>query len=199
MTDLHNNKFFRSRWLIAFCFAIAATACQAPEQVGPEGNWSVLPASESRLSLPIQDLNSAPRNAVFSGADGRHAEETAQWGGDLNQPGAGLILSEASPGPPLSDPRGPADIVSQWVALQDRRPAFSEPRMSENEQGPVTWWRAGLGTTVCVLFVQRLSRPAPEAATLSGYFCNPQGLPMSPDAAKTVVENVRLRSAPKAQ
>lgn len=126
-------------------------------------------------------------------------EETAQWGKDPNQPSAGLRLSEASPAPPLSDPRDPADIVSQWTTLQDRRPAYSESGTVENDQGPATWWRAGVGTTVCVLFVQRLPRPTPGAATLSGYFCNPQGLPMSPDAAVTVVRNVRLRGTPKAQ
>ena len=176
-----------------FAAAVALAACQAPAPAGPEGAWSMLPASAARLTLSIAGLPGEARHARFRSADGRYVEETAQWG-RAGAASAGLRLSEASPGPPLTDPDGPNAIIRSWTTLQDKRPAFAEPGSSQNAQGPVSWWRASLGTRVCVLFLQR---PAPQppmaAATLSGYYCNPGGTPLSPQAAAAVVESVGLR------
>jgi hypothetical protein len=199
MTQHGLPKSFAARLLIGFFFCSLATACQAPEPTGPAGKWTDLTPSESRLSLPIQELKSAPRRALFRSDDGRYSEEVAEWGHNRDEAGAGLWLSEASPGPAQNDPQGPKGIIALWPALQDMTPGFSDPHTDRNDLGPVTWWRASLGTTVCVLFAQRLPRPDPGAATLSGYFCNPQGLPMPPDAAATVVRSIGLRAAPKAQ
>lgn len=198
MTDTDRRKDLRSLLLAALCFSFATTGCQAPESAGPKGDWAALPASQSRLSLPIQGLKSAPESAVFKSADKRYREEIKQWDEGPAKPAAGLRLSETPTGPALSDPRDPADVIAGWPVLQDKRPAVSEPHTAENPYGRARWWRVGLGTSVCVVFVQRLERDPPAAATLSGYFCNPEGLPMSPDAAATVVKNVRLRPAPDA-
>jgi hypothetical protein len=176
---------------------VVATACQSPPPAGPAGRWSVPTESDARLSLPLDALDGPPRRARFTSDDGRYAEETAQWGSDPNRSRAGLRLSEASPGPPLTDPREPTAVIAAWTVLQDKRPAFADLQSGENAYGPVSYWRTGLGTSVCVLFVQRLPPRGGAAATLSGYYCNPQGLPLSPQAAATVVRRIGLRAASK--
>lgn len=185
----------------AFAAALAGlAACQSAPPAGPEGGWSALPASQSRLSLTVPDLASESRHARFASADGRYVEETARWGGDdPGQPRAGLRISEASPGPPLTDPPGAAAIIPGWTALHDKRPAIGEPATEQNALGPVTWWRASLGTSVCVLFVQRPASKPPAASTLSGFYCNPQGLPLSAQAAVQVVQGIGLRPRPEGQ
>jgi hypothetical protein len=198
MTDAERKKYLRSLPLIALCFSFVAAGCQAPEPAGPKGDWTPLPVPESRLSLPIQELKSAPKSAVFRSADTPQHEEIIQWDAGPAKPAAGLRLSETPSGPALSDPQDPADIIAGWPVLQDKRPAISDSHTADNAYGAARWWRVGLGTSVCVMFAQRLDRKPPAAATLSGYFCNPEGLPMSPDAAETVVKSVRLRPAPDA-
>lgn len=196
MTDSNQRKNLRLPALISVCFCVFAAACAAPKPTGPKGDWAALPAADSRLSLPIQDLKSAPQSAIFRSADKRYREEIKQWDDGPAKPSAGLRLSETPSGPPLTDPQDPVDIIAGWPVLQDKRPAILEPDTAENDYGAARWWRVGLGTAVCVMFVQRLDRTPPAAATLSGYFCNPEGLPMSPDAAVTVVKSVRLRPGP---
>jgi hypothetical protein len=183
-------------WVLAAAAAVAA--CQAPAPAGPAGSWSMLPAGAARLTLSLADLPGEARHARFRSADGRYVEETAQWG-DGGTASAGLRLSEASPGPPLTDPDGPVAIIRSWTALLDKRPAFAEAGASQNAQGPVSWWRAGLGTRVCVLFLQRPASQQPIAATLSGYYCNPSGTPLSAQAAATVVERIGLRPRQEGQ
>ncbi|MPY76072.1 MAG: hypothetical protein GEU87_17650 [Alphaproteobacteria bacterium] len=177
----------------------ALSACQAPAPSGPEGSWSILPAGAARLTLNLAGLPGEARHARFRSADGRYVEETAQWGGDSGAPSAGVRLSEASPGPPLTDPDGPNAIIPSWTALQDKRPAFTEPGSAQAAFGPVSWWRASLGTAVCVLFLHRLPPQQTAAATLSGYYCNPPGSPLSSDAAVTVVQSIGLRPRPEGQ
>ncbi len=181
-------------------FAVAAAALAACESApaGPEGSWTMLPPEAARLTLSIADLPGEARRARFRSGDGRYVEETAQWG-DGGTASAGLRLSEATPGPPLTDPQGPGDIIESWTALRDKRPALTEPGVSRNALGPVSWWRASLGTKVCVLFLQRPGPQHPTAATLSGYYCNPGGTPLSPQAAATVVESIGLRPRPEGQ
>lgn len=177
----------------------ALSACQAAAPSGPEGSWSILPAGAARLTLNLAGLPGEARHARFRSADGRYVEETAQWGGDSGAPSAGLRLSEAAPGPPLTDPDGPNAVIRNWTALQDKRPAFTEPGSAQTAFGPVSWWRASLGTSVCVLFLQRLQPKQTAAATLSGYYCNPPGSPLSSDAAVTVIQSIGLRPRPEGQ
>jgi hypothetical protein len=173
-------------------------ACQAPAPEGPDGLWTVPTDADARLSLPLRELSDPPQRARFVSADGRYTEETAQWhGADSDRPSAGLRLSEATPGPPLTDPTDPESVVADWAFLRDKRPSAGERRTGKNAYGPVAYWRVGVGTTVCVIFIQRLPPNDRTEATLSGYFCNPPGLPMPPQAAATVVESIGLRATAK--
>jgi hypothetical protein len=178
----------------------ALSACQTPPPAGPQGSWSALPASGGRLTLALREFAEEPRRTLFRSADGRYVEEIAQWGDrDPKQPRAGLRLSEASPGPPLTDPKDADAIIPGWTALQDRIPAFAEPRSSQNSLGLVTWWRGNLGTSECVLFLQRPPAQPSSAATLSGFYCNPEGTTLSPQGAATVVQSIGLRPRPEGQ
>jgi len=183
---------------LAAGIVVFVAACQAPPPPAPDGSWSIPSAAVARLTLSLDGLPGEPRRARFTGADGRYVEETAQWGGgDRNQPSAGLRLSEASPGPPRSDPRDPESILTQWTVLKDMRPAFTELHTAGNAYGPVSWWRVALGTSTCMLFVQRLPARGSAAATLSGFYCNPQGAPLSSQAVMTIIERIGLRATPK--
>jgi hypothetical protein len=185
------------RWAIVGAL-VALFACQAAPS-GPEGSWSVLPPDSARLALALPDLRGEARHVRFRSADGRYVEETAQWGdAGAGEPTAGLRLSEASPGPPLTDPAGPEAILPGWTDLQDKRPALAEAGSSQNALGPASWWRVGVGTSVCVVFLQRLASPDLTAATLSGFYCNPPGTPLAAQAAATVVQAIGLRPCPQA-
>jgi len=197
MVKMRFSRFPRSRSLLAAVLAMFVASCQSPPPEGPAGSWSVPAASAARVSLSVRELGDAPRRARFTSKDGRYIEETAQWGDGPDKPRAGLRLSEASPGPPLNDPRAPAAIIGQWTVLQDMRPAFTDLHSGKNAYGPVTYWRTQLGTSVCMLFVQRLPARGNTATTLSGFYCNPQGLPLSSQAAETVIAQIGLRAAPK--
>jgi hypothetical protein len=200
---MHSIQFYthRAPHRCALAAALALlSACQASPPPGPQGSLSVLPAREARLTLAVPDLAGASRHVLFRSVDGRYVEETAHWDGESSdKPRAGLRLSESSNGPPMTDPRDATDIIPSWTPLQDKRPAFAKAESTQNDLGPASWWRAGVGTSVCVLFLQRLQRPAPAAATLSGFYCNPPGLPLSPQAAVTVVRSIGLRSRPEGQ
>jgi hypothetical protein len=185
------------RWAIVGAL-VALFACQAAPS-GPEGSWSVLPPDSARLALALPDLRGEARHVRFRSADGRYVEETAQWGdAGAGEPTAGLRLSEASPGPPLTDPAGPEAILPGWTDLQDKRPALAEAGSSQNALGPASWWRVGVGTSVCVVFLQRLAPHDLTAATLSGFYCNPPGTPLAAQAAATVVQAIGLRPCPQA-
>jgi hypothetical protein len=185
------------RWAIVGAL-VALFACQAAPS-GPEGSWSVLPPDSARLALALPDLRGEARHVRFRSADGRYVEETAQWGdAGAGEPTAGLRLSEASPGPPRTDPAGPEAILPGWTDLQDKRPALAEAGSSQNALGPASWWRVGVGTSVCVVFLQRLASHDLTAATLSGFYCNPPGTPLAAQAAATVVQAIGLRPCPQA-
>jgi hypothetical protein len=185
------------RWAIVGAL-VALFACQAAPS-GPEGSWSVLPPDSARLALALPDLRGEARHVRFRSADGRYVEETAHWGdAGAGEPTAGLRLSEASPGPPLTDPAGPEAILPGWTDLQDKRPALAEAGSSQNALGPASWWRVGVGTSVCVVFLQRLASHDLTAATLSGFYCNPPGTPLAAQAAATVVQAIGLRPCPQA-
>jgi hypothetical protein len=187
------------RLLLAGALVLLA-ACQTPPPAGPQGQWSHLPASQGRLTLTLRDLPDAPRRAQFRSSDGRYVEEVAEWNdNDPQKPRAGLRLSEASPRPPRTDPKDPAAIIPGWSALQDQYPGFGERHTSRNSLGSIAWWRANLGTSECVLFLEPLPTRASRAATLSGFYCNPEGMTLSPQAAATVVQSIGLRPRPDGQ
>lgn len=173
-----------------------ATACQAPEPGGIEGTWSVRPAASARPSLALPDLPSPPRVRRFVSADGQYGEETVTWRRNAStEPSAGLRLSEAASGTPLFDPSSPADIVADWDFLAEKTPTFTEKTDTENALGPVSLWRAGIGTSVCAVFRQRIEPRPGWTANLSGFYCNPRGAPLSLQDAIAAAQSVRLRSA----
>ncbi len=96
----------------------------------------------------------------------------------------------------MTDPKDPDAIIPGWKALRDSTPAFSNPQSSRNSLGPVSWWRANLGTAECVLFLQRPPEQPPRTATVSGFYCNPEGTTLSPQGAATVVQSIGLRPRP---
>jgi hypothetical protein len=148
----------------------------------------------------LQDLPGEPRRVQFRSADGRYVEEIAEWGDrHLEKARAGLRLSEASPGPPMTDPKDADAIIPGWSVLKDRLPAFAPPQTSRNSLGSATWWRSNLGTSECVLFLQRPPAPPSHAATLSGFYCNPAGMTLSPQGAAAVVQSIGLRPRPEGQ
>ena len=181
--------------LFAGVFALFA-ACQSPEPVGTEGTWSVQPASSSRLTFALSDLKPPTRVRRFVSADGQFGEEIVSWTANTaSEPNAGLRLSEARSGAPLSGPSSAAGIVSEWEFLADKTPTFTEKTAIENTLGPAPLWRAGVGTSVCALFLQNVASRPGWTGNLSGFYCNPPGVPLSLQDAIAAAQSVRLRSA----
>lgn len=188
------SQYLLQAALFAGVFALFA-ACHPPEPPGTEGTWSVQPASSARLTFALSDLRPPTRVRRFVSADGQFGEEIVTWAADsATEPSAGLRLSEARTGPPFLDSSSPESIVSEWEFLADKTPTFTEKTATENALGPVSLWRASIGTSVCAVFRQRIE-PRPDwTGNLSGFYCNPRGAPLSLQDAIAAVQSVRLRS-----
>lgn len=198
MGNVSRPSQFQIRYAAVAGLFLFLAACQSPETGGIDGTWSVQPAANARLSLALPDLPSPPRVRRFAGADGQYGEEIVTWRGNASSaPSAGLRLSEAAAGTPLFDPSSPADIVADWDFLADKTPTFTEKTDTENALGPASLWRAGVGTSVCALFLQRVQPRPGWTGNLSGFYCNPRGAPLSLQDAIAAVQSVRLRSPEK--
>ena len=199
------SKYGFGRFAAVLAGVLIAAACAKPPPSKPPGESVTLAPGETRLVLTVSTLPSQAAATRYVSGDGRYVEETARWGDPgLNKASAGIVLSQAQPAPPLTDPRKPDELVSLWPALRDKRPAFGNLVQSRNALGPVRWRRAAIGTAACVLFVQRWSDGDPGApdgkpSTLSGYYCNPGGVPLAPGAAETVVRSITLRQGRQGQ
>ena len=186
------------------CVLIAA-GCAKPPSSQPLGESVVLAPGETRLRLKVPTLPPEGAATRFTSADGRYVEETAKWGDPaLNKASAGIVLSQAQPPPPLTDPKDLEGLTGRWSALRDKQPAFGKLVQTQNALGPALWRRAAIGTAACVLFVQRwpdgiAGAPDGKPTTLSGYYCNPGGVPLAPGAAETVVRSITLRQGRQGQ
>lgn len=191
--------------VLVFGLVIAVIGCSTSDPLRPKGRIIPISASESRFDFPVSTLASPGRFNLYTSNNGDYLEETAQWTGKTFKDGeAGLLLSEAKAGPPLADPTDPAASFKLWPLLRGKTPTLGKPQQSQNTLGKVDWQRAAIGTSACVLFVQRWAGDAAitdgsRYATLSGYYCNPPGETFSAEAAENVVKALGLRDSPKRQ
>lgn len=191
--------------VLALGLVTVVIGCSTPDQARPAGRIVPISASESRFDFPVSTLTSPGRFNVYTSDKGDYLEETAQWTGQTFKDGeAGLLLSEAKAGPPLADPKDPAASFRLWPLLRGKTPTLGKLHQTQNTLGKVDWQRAAIGTSACVLFVQRWAGDASitdgsRYATLSGYYCNPPGETLSADAAENVVKVLGLHDGPKRQ
>lgn len=191
--------------VLAFGAVIAVAGCSTSDPLRPKGRIIPISASESRFDFPVSTLSTPRRFNLYTSNNGEYLEETAQWTAKTFKHGeAGLLLSEAKAGPPLADPKDPAASFKLWPLLRGKTPTFGELQQTRNALGKADWQRAAIGTSACVLFVQRWAGDASitdgsRYATLSGYYCNPPGETLSAVAAENVVKALGLRDGRKRQ
>lgn len=169
-----------------------------PVPGAPDGTVGWISSAEARLVLDLPTLaGGTVTRRRFTSADGRYVEEDAQWTGPTADPvSAGLLLSESTAGPPLTDAEDPRGPVHHWAVFRDRQRGFGELIGSRNVLGPVLWRRVQVGPTTCVAFLQRWTgaTPSAPASTLIGYYCAAPGEALSPGEAETVVRSVGIRA-----
>lgn len=180
----------------AALLALALVACAA-DPTPSIRTFTPIEASDARLSWPLPALQDvAGRFGRFAGPDEAHREEVAMWNdGKAGRAHGGLLLSEAVQGRPLTDPDDPQDAIGSWGALAEKRPFFGELRRLEIDSTTTEWRRTAVGTATCILFVRRMPRPGTPAATLSGYYCAPPGVILSPEAGAGALRAITIRSA----
>ena len=191
----------RRKIRVGVVFAIlclAATACSTEQSRRPKGATKPLPAAESRLIFNLPALAAAtPEYHRYTSADGRFVEEFATWAGGSDDPIAGLLISEAVDSAPLLDAESPERTVDLWSELRDKKPGFGPLKQMPTGSGPRSWGRASIGTRICVVFLQRPGAASGDfgrpRASLTGYYCNPPGASLGPDAAEAAVKSAGLR------
>jgi len=161
-----------------------------------------LKPNAARLGVNLPAFENVPgRHTRYTSADNRYREDFAEWRLP-NDAIAGLTLSVAANGKPFTDPPMPDDIPKIWPEFDDMHPSFGKPASAANDLGTIAYQRAAIGTRACVLFIQRWSAAEPRIATtgpatLSGFYCNPPGTLLPPDAALAVLRALILRPPPK--
>jgi len=189
----------RLKSLIAAALLLIGTDCAGQTDGRPTGETTLLPAAEARLGVALPDFGDAPgTHSRYRSEDGRLTEEFAEWR-LADGTTAGLALSTARTGAPFTDPALPSDILPVWPQFRNKRPNFGNPATAETELGPVPYQRVAIGTWACVLFLRRWLTPdarvaAEGQAVLLGYYCNPPGVLLAPDAAQTVLRAIVLHS-----
>lgn len=178
-------------------FLLLATACAGSTDGRPPGRTVALRPDAVRLEFALPGFReSAGDYARYRSEDGRYVEDFAEWRLDDNTT-AGLTLSVAQTGAPFTDPASPSESLAIWPQFARKRPSFGNPTTARNALGPASYQRVAVGTLTCVVFVQRWTAPEPRIAaggqaTLSGYYCNPPGVLLTPDAALAVLRAVVL-------
>ena len=184
--------------MAALGLMVLASACTGPKNGRPPGETVALPPETARLDFRLPAFATITgQHLRYRSTDRRYREEFAEWRLD-NGVTAGLTLSTANAGKPLSDPALPAEVMAIWPNFNDKRPAFGNVSTAQNDLGPVSYQRVAVGTTTCVFFVQHRSRPDPRIAAraqenVSGFYCNPPGVLLTPDAALSALRTVVLR------
>jgi hypothetical protein len=188
------------------CILFLLSACKTETDSRPSGQTVWVERGDSRLIFNAPELEKVKlRIRRFIDQSGRFTEEFAEW----NSAGkknviAGLILSEATNGSPLTDPQDPNEVPNIWSVFQQQIPAFGPLGQSSNTLGPVLWRRVSIGARACVVFLQRWSiatnpgRNAPISG-LSGYYCNAPGHVFPPSLADKVIKSVGLYRRPLPQ
>ena len=140
------------------------------QAIVPSGEVASIRTAQSRLILSLQTLTGGTVvRRRFTSSDGRYVEEDALWSGPSgSELGAGMLLSESRNGPPISDATDPAGTVEHWLRFRDKKRTFGDLIGSKNVLGPVLWRRSRIGTTTCVVFLQRWIQTPPSgpASTL---------------------------------
>jgi hypothetical protein len=179
-------------------FLLLVAACAGRGDARPPGETLVLKADATRLEINLPGFERNPgEHTRYTSADGRYRDDFAEWR-LADDTIAGLALSTAKTGKPLTDPVRETEVLKIWPVFEDRRPAFGNPATVENDRGAIAYRRVAIGTRSCVLFLQRWTQADPRVAangptTLSGFYCNPSGMILPPDAALAVVRAVVLR------
>lgn len=190
---------YRRIWAICRIFAIGflLIACAGRGDGRPSGQTVALKADAAQLGFDLPGFENAPvEHTRYTSADRRYREEFAEWS-LADKTIAGLTLSVATAGKPFTDPTKPAEILKIWPVFDDMRPTFGNPATTESGLGRIAYRRMAIGTRACVLFIQRWPEAAPGIPTegpanLSGFYCNPPGILLPPDAAITVMRAVVL-------
>lgn len=184
------------RLLAAVGFLLLAGACAGNNDGRPPGETVALPPETARLDFRLPDFTAATgQHSLYRSEDRQYREEFAEWRLDDGVT-AGLTLSAANAGKPLSNPAQPADVMAIWPQFNDKRPAFGKVRTAQIDLGAVSYQRVAVGTATCVFFTQPDPDPRVAAgaqANLSGFYCNPPGILLLPGTALTVLRAVVLR------
>lgn len=199
-TRIPSNAFIRQMAAVVgtMGFLLLAGACAGRGDGRPPGATVAVPPGAARLDFRLPAFAAAAgQHTRYTSTDRRYREDFAEWRLDDGAT-AGLTLSTATTGKPFSDPVQPADVLAIWPNFNDKRPAFGDPGTARNDLGAASYQRVAVGTLACVLFVQRLPAPDPgmtadAQATLSGFYCNPPGVLLTPGAVRTVLRAVVLR------
>ncbi len=199
------------RWAFKQIFAVCvgvclvAAGCQTNSDGRPPGHTVWIDQGDARLifNVPaLAQINKSSRR--FTDQSGQFVEEASEW--DSNRAEsviAGLLLSEASVGSPLTDPQDPREVVQLWAVFRKQTPTFGTLNQSTNVLGPILWRRTSIGTRACVVFLQRWSvigslAPTAPITNLSGYYCRAVGAVFPPEFAENVIKSVGLRqNSPK--
>lgn len=194
---------FRPVLRLGTCLLLLASGCQSGETGLPPGDAVWVDRQDTRLVFNMPELTRAQvRIRRYRAQSGQLIEEIGQWRGlDSHKIIAGLVLSESTDGPPLTDPQDPKDVVESRAAFRNQSPAFTALQQSANVLGPVLWRRASIGTRACVVFLQRWSvlgrqQLSAPITSLSGYYCNTPGEVFPPALAERVVKSVGLGLQP---
>jgi hypothetical protein len=186
--------------LIALAAGVLLTGCKTERGDGrPPGRTETVYRQDTRLVFDIPTLAFADLSVrKFRDQTGVRVEEVGEWvaSSEFNVI-AGLVLSESSAGPPLTDPQDPEDIAQLWAVFGGQKASFGKLQQGQNLLGPALWRRMSVGTRACVAFLQRWTFAAHYAnepvTSLSGYYCNPPGRVLAPELAESVIRAVGIK------
>jgi hypothetical protein len=187
-----------ARILAAIGLLFLAGACAGRGDGRPPGETITLPPEAVRLGFGLPAFAAAAgQHTQYRSADRQFREEFAEWRLDDGAT-ASLTLSAANAGKPVSDPVQPAEVMAIWPKFNDKRPSFGDVATARTRLGALSYQRVAVGTSACVIFLRRWPVPDPRVAAgaqanLSGFYCNPPGVLLTPDAAITVLRAVVLR------
>ena len=191
---------FRRIYRVCVGVCLAATACQTEPDRYPPGQAVWITKEETRLIFNAPALIQSGRKAQrFTDHSGQFVEETVEWrSNNTGKTIAGILLSESSKGPPITDVQDPQEVMQLWAVFRTLTPTFGALEQSKNTLGPVLWRRASIGTRACVLFLQRWTiigtlAPSAPITNLSGYYCRPPGAVFPPEIAEDVIQSIGFR------